>query len=65
MRKIKIKNKEEGFTLIEMIVYVALVGIIFIVLFNIIFFIIKANNKIIALSRVNSNAHSAMERMTY
>ncbi|MCK4891245.1 MAG: prepilin-type N-terminal cleavage/methylation domain-containing protein [Candidatus Pacebacteria bacterium] len=65
MRKIKIKNKEEGFTLIEMIVYVALVGIISIVLFNVTFFVIRANNKIIALSKVSSNANSVMERMTY
>ena len=59
------KNKESGFTLIEMIVYVSLVGIISIVLFNITFFVIRANNKIIALSRVSSNAQSVMERMTY
>lgn len=64
-RKAKIKNKEKGFTLIEMVVYVALIGVIFIVLFEIIFFIMRANNKIIALSRISSNAHSAMERMTY
>jgi prepilin-type N-terminal cleavage/methylation domain-containing protein len=65
MRKIKIKNKEEGFTLIEMIVYVALVGIISVVLFGVTFFVIRANNKIIALSKVSSNANSVMERMTY
>ncbi len=59
------KNKESGFTLIEMIVYIALVGIISIVLFNVTFFVIRANNKIIALSKVSSNAHSVMERMTY
>lgn len=64
-QEIKIKNKEKGFTLIEMVVYVALIGVIFIVLLNIIFFIMRANNKIIALSRISSNAHSAMERMTY
>jgi len=64
-KKIKIKNKEKGFTLIEMVVYAALIGIIFVVLFNIIFFIMRSNNKIIALSRISSNAHSAMERMTY
>jgi len=51
--------------LIEMIVYAALIGVIFIVLFEIIFFIMRANNKIIALARISSNAHSAMERMTY
>ena len=51
--------------MIEMIVYAALIGVIFIVLFEIIFFIMRANNKIIALARISSNAHSAMERMTY
>jgi type II secretory pathway pseudopilin PulG len=64
-KKIKNKNKENGFTLIEMTVYVALIGVIFIVLFEIIFFIMKANNKIIALSKISSDAHNAMERMTY
>lgn len=64
-KKLKIKNKEKGFTLIEMIVYVALIGVIFIVLFDIIFFIMRANGKIIALTRISSNAHSAMKRMTY
>ena len=59
------KNKESGFTLIEMIVYVALVGIISVVLFGVTFFVIRANNKIIALSKVSSNANSVMERMTY
>lgn len=62
---LKYLNDKSGFTLIEMIVYVALVGIISIVLFNVTFFVIRANNKIIALSRVSSNAHSVMERMTY
>jgi type II secretory pathway pseudopilin PulG len=64
-KKIKLNNKQEGFALIEMVVYVALIGVIFVVLFEIIFFIMRANNKIIALSRISSNAHSAMERMNY
>lgn len=58
-------NDKSGFTLIEMVIYVALVGIVSVVLFNIIFFIIRVNNKITALSIASSNAHSAMERMTY
>ena len=58
-------NRKKGFTLIEMMVYVALVGIVSTVLFGIIFFIIRANSKIVALSRVNSNAYSVMERVTY
>jgi len=64
-KKINISHQEKGFTLIEMVIYVALVGIISVVLFGIIFFIIRLNSKIIALSRVNSNAYSTMERMTY
>lgn len=58
-------NDKSGFTLIEMVIYTALVGIISVVLFGIIFFVIRVNNKITALSIVSSNAHSAMERMTY
>ncbi len=65
-----VKNKnifdnKKGFTLVEMIIYIALVGIISVILFGILLFIIRVNNKIIALSRVNSNAYSTMERMTY
>jgi len=62
---LKCLNDKSGFTLIEMIIYTALVGIISVVLFGITFFVIRANNKITALSKVSSNAHSAMERMTY
>ena len=58
-------NDKSGFTLIEMVIYTALVGIISVVLFGIIFFVIRVNNKITSLSIVSSNAHSAMERMTY
>lgn len=58
-------NDKSGFTLIEMVIYVALIGIVSIVLFNIIFFVIRVNNKITALSIASSNAHSVMERMTY
>ncbi|MCK4592365.1 type II secretion system protein [Candidatus Parcubacteria bacterium] len=62
---LKCLNNKSGFTLIEMIIYVALVGIISAVLFSVTFFVIRTNNKIIALSKVSSNAHSVMERMTY
>ncbi|MCK5475961.1 MAG: type II secretion system protein [Candidatus Pacebacteria bacterium] len=64
-RKKNVFDDKKGFTLIEMLIYVALVGIISMVLFGTLLFIIKVNNKIIALSRVNSNAYSTMERMTY
>ena len=65
VRNKNIFDNKKGFTLIEMLIYIALVGMISVVLFGILFFIIRANNKIIALSRVNSNAYSTMERMTY
>ena len=57
-------NNKSGFTLIEMVIYTALVGIISIVLFGITFFVIRANNKITALSKVSSNAHNVMEIIT-
>lgn len=59
------KNNASGFTLVEMIVYVGLIGIISVVLFGAILFIVRANNKIMALSRVNSNAYSVMDRIKY
>ena len=58
-------NDKSGFTLIEMVIYTALVGVISSVLFGITLFVVRANNKITALAKVSSNAHSAMERMTY
>ena len=64
-RKKNVFDDKKGFTLIEMLIYVALVGIISMVLFGTLLFIIKVNNKIIALSRVNSNAYSTVERITY
>ncbi|MDF1498097.1 MAG: prepilin-type N-terminal cleavage/methylation domain-containing protein [Patescibacteria group bacterium] len=68
---IKLKKRKEnrknpnGFTMIEMIVYVLLVGLVSVVLFNIIFFVTNTNNKIISMTKASFNAYSVMERIIY
>ncbi len=59
------KNDKKGFTLVEIIVYVALFGIIVSVILNVILFIFTMNKKIASYSQVNSDALSAMERIIY
>ncbi len=63
------KNKQnienKGFTIIEMVVYIALFGLILTVLFNMITMAFQTNNRIIASAKVNSDTHGALERMTY
>ncbi len=59
------KNDKRGFTLVEIVIYVALFGIIVSVILNVILFIFTMNKKIASYSQVNSDALSAMERMVY
>lgn len=59
------KNDKKGFTLVEIIVYIALFGIIVSVILNVILFIFGMNKKITSYSQVNSDALSAMERIVY
>ncbi len=54
-----------GFSLIEMIIYVALVGIITVFIYGIILSIYCNNKRIISLTKINSNAYSMMERVRY
>ena len=62
----KNKNKNNsGYSLIEMIVYVALIGVVSIFIYSIILFIYYDNQRIINLTRINSNAYSVMERIRY
>lgn len=48
-----------------MILYVALLGIITIVIVGVFFVISRTNSRILSLIEINSNAYSAMERMVY
>jgi len=59
-----LKNKK-GYTLVEMLIYVALLGVITVVIVGVFFVISRTNSKIVSLIEINSNAYSAMERMAY
>jgi len=56
---------KSGFTLIEMLIYVSLVGIIMGLLFNMILLVYGMNKKIISYSNVTADAEAAMERIVY
>lgn len=60
----KIKN-DSGYTLIEMVVYVALIGIIVLFIYGVISFIYFENKKIVNLTRINSSAYGSIERIRY
>lgn len=57
--------KNGGFTLIELVVYIALIGIIIAVVSETFLVVIKLNNRILAASEVSVNASAAMERIVY
>ncbi len=63
--KNKISNKRNGYTLIEMLLYTALVGIVSVVIIEVIMIISKTNAKITALTEANYNASDIMERIAY
>jgi type II secretory pathway pseudopilin PulG len=65
LSKIKQNKHDSGYTLIEMLAYVALVGIVTVFIYSVILFIYNDNREIINLTKINSNAYSAMERMRY
>jgi type II secretory pathway pseudopilin PulG len=54
-----------GYTLIEMLVYVGLIGIIFLVIVSFTMIIGRTNSRIVSLIKLNSAASAAMERMSY
>lgn len=62
--KKNIKNKK-GFTLIEMLIYIALLGVITVVIVGVFFVISRTNSRITTLIEINSNATSVMERISY
>jgi type II secretory pathway pseudopilin PulG len=65
LSKTKQNKSNSGYTLIEMVAYVALVGIVSVFIYSIILFIYNNNTEIINLTKINSNAYSAMERIRY
>ena len=63
--KIKKNKNDTGFTLVEMIVYVSLIGIVVVSIYGVISFIYFENKRIVNLTRINSNAYSSIERIRY
>jgi len=59
------EKSSSGFTLIEMMVYVALFGVIMGMIFNMILLVYGMNRKIASYSVVTADAQSAMERIVY
>jgi len=58
-------GQNRGFTLIELIVYIVLIGIIMAVVSETFMVVIKLNSRIVAAAEVNANASAAMERIIY
>jgi len=63
--KIKQNKNNSGYTLIEMIIYVALVGIIVVFIYGVILFVYNSNRETVNLVKINSNAYGVIERIRY
>lgn len=63
--EIKKNKNDSGFTLVEMIIYAALIGIVVVLIYGFILFIYSENKRIVNLTRINSNAYSSVERIRY
>lgn len=61
----KILKNKKGYTLVEMLLYVAILGVITVVIMGVFFTISRTNSRIVSLIEINSNAYSAMERIVY
>jgi type II secretory pathway pseudopilin PulG len=58
-------RNQKGYTLIEMLIYVSLLGVITIVIVGIFSMITRTNSRVVSLIEINSNAYSTMERIAY
>lgn len=54
-----------GYGLVEMLVYTALLGIIFLVIVGVVSLVGRTNSRIVSVITLNSGASAAMERMIY
>lgn len=61
----KIFRQRGGYTLIEMLLYTALVGILSVVIIEVVMIISKTNSKITAMTEANYNASDILERIAY
>ncbi|KND48027.1 MAG: hypothetical protein AB201_00295 [Parcubacteria bacterium C7867-006] len=60
----QIKNKKSGYTLVEMVIYVAVMSIVFLLIVNTVLSFTKSYKGIYVLRIVDGSAVDAMERMT-
>ncbi len=65
LNKIRKSKNNPGFSLIEMIIYVALAGIVTVFIYSVILSIYFNNKRIVNLTKINSNTYSMMERVRY
>ncbi len=63
--KDKLSEQRNGYTLIEMLLYTALVAIISVVIIEVVLIISKTNAKITALTDASYNGSDIMERIVY
>lgn len=61
----KLSKDKGGYTIVEMLVYMAIIAIIAVVIFDVVFFVYRINNRIVSVIQVNSNAYGAAERIIY
>ncbi len=61
----KISNKSNGYTLIEILFYTALVGIVSVIIIEVVMIISKTNAKITVLTEASYNTSDIMERIAY
>ncbi len=60
----QIRNKKTGYTLVEMVIYVAIMSIVFLLIVNTVLSFTRSYRDIYALRIVDGSAVDAMERMT-
>lgn len=61
----KNSQKKNGYTLIELLVYIALFGAISLIMMGVFAVVNRTNAKIVSYTAINTNAYSAMDRMIY
>jgi len=63
MKREKQKTKDKGFTILEMVVYIGILAIVFVVLISFLLWMVRANTKTVAMQQVASSARSAIDEM--
>lgn len=61
----KNSHKKNGYTLVELLVYIALFGAISLIMMGVFAVVNRTNAKIVSYAAINTNAYSAMDRIIY